>query len=79
MSKQEILYVVQDIVNSVLNKNDIILTDLTTANQVEGWDSLNHMEIITRIESRFHISFSFMDVVNIENVGDLVNLVVLKQ
>lgn len=79
MSKQEILYVVQDIVNSVLNKNDIILTDLTTANQVEGWDSLNHMEIITRIESRFHVSFSFMDVVNIENVGDLVNLVVLKQ
>jgi len=47
----------------------------TVANQVPGWDSLNHANIIVAIEKDYSVRFKSIEVLKCKNVGDLQNLV----
>lgn len=51
------------------------LTTQTTANDIEEWDSLNHMELIAEIEKQFSLTFDFNEVISLENVGDLIKAI----
>jgi len=43
-----------------------------TANDVEGWDSLSHVNLITTIEAKFNIRFSQKELLKQRSVGDLI-------
>ena len=43
-----------------------------TANDVDGWDSLSHVNLITTIEAKFNIRFSQKELLKQRNVGDLI-------
>jgi acyl carrier protein len=43
----------------------------TTAEQIEGWDSLSHMNLILAIEEQFQVEFTQREAVGFRNVGDL--------
>ncbi len=75
MNKEEILSKVKDAFVSVLEHENFQLTDETTADDVDGWESITHMMIITEVEKAFHIKFKLMDLMNMNNVGDLVNAI----
>ena len=79
MSREEILKKVNDILKDVLDKSDLEISDATTANDVEDWDSLNHINIISSIEDEFGISFDMSEVVNFKNVGDMEDKIIEKQ
>lgn len=51
------------------------ITAETQANQIPGWDSLNHMNVILSIEKSYGIRFSAYDVLRCNNIGDLQNLI----
>ena len=55
----------------MLKRDNITLTETTTANDVEGWDSLTNMLLISEIEKTFQLHFSFREIVRLKNVGDL--------
>jgi acyl carrier protein len=55
----------------VFDSEDIHLTPQMTANDVEGWDSLSHVNLVVAIESRFNITFSQKELLTFKNVGDL--------
>jgi acyl carrier protein len=55
----------------VFDDDDITLTRETTANDVDGWDSLTHVNLILSVESRFGIRFSQAELLTFRNVGDL--------
>ena len=59
----------------VFDDDDIRITPGTTANEVEGWDSLSHVNLIVAIESRFNIRFSQKELLTFKNVGDLMNCI----
>lgn len=59
-------------VEDVLGIENLVLTPETTADQVEGWDSLTHLTIMVAIESRFGIRLSTQEIETMTNVGDLV-------
>ena len=79
MSREEVLRKVNDILKDVLDKSDLVITDETTANDVDEWDSLNHINIISSIEDEFGIIFDMSEVVNFKNVGDMVDKILEKQ
>lgn len=56
----------------VFDDDDIKLSSDTTANDVDGWDSLSHVNLITAIELRFNIRFSQKELLKHRNVGDLI-------
>ena len=45
---------------------------------IDGWESLTHVILLTAIEAHFSIEFSFKDLAGIKTVGDLVNIVETK-
>lgn len=55
----------------VFDDDDIKITPEMTANDVEGWDSLSHVNLIVAIESKFKITFSQKELLTFKNVGGL--------
>ena len=54
----------------------VALTDETTAADVPGWDSLNHITLIGTVEDEFDVKFPMKDVVGMKNVGELVDKII---
>ena len=71
MSEQEILNAVQDIFRD--NFDDV--TRSTCADDIEDWDSLEQINLLTAIEKKFNIKFKLADVRGLKDVGDLLDLV----
>ena len=57
----------------VFDDDDIELTPEMTADDVDGWDSLSHVNLIVTIETRFKIRFNQKELLTFKNVGDLMN------
>lgn len=53
------------------DENLIISMD-TTAKDIDAWDSLNHMNLISEVEKAFNLQFDFFEVMDFENIGELV-------
>lgn len=75
MEKPEITIKLTEIFRTVFNNNSIVLTDELTANDVDKWDSLSHMILISEIEKTFSIQFKLKDLNKMRNVGDMLNMV----
>lgn len=57
-------------------KNDAItISPETTAADIEQWDSITHLDLITATEEAFNIEITGFDVMGLKNVGDLLNLI----
>ncbi len=64
-----------EVFRQVFDDPSITLAPETTANDVEGWDSLSHVNLIMAVENRFNIRFNHKEVVSFKNVGDLARCV----
>ncbi len=67
--------VLTEVFRQVFEDPGITLKPETTANDVEGWDSLSHVNLIMAVENRFNIRFSHKEVISFKNVGDLARCV----
>ena len=71
MDKEEILKKVQDIFKDVLEDEDIELSYNTTSDDIEGWDSLNHIVLIVEIEKEFNFKFKLEEIQSFKNIGEM--------
>lgn len=78
MERNTILAQVQDIFRDVLDEEEIILTDATSADDIEEWDSLSHIQLIVAIEKHFKIKFTSKEILSWKNVGELVDSILSK-
>jgi acyl carrier protein len=62
-----------DIFCEVFDDDDITLSPEMTADDVDGWDSLSHVNLIVTIETRFNIKFSQKELLTFKNVGGLMS------
>jgi acyl carrier protein len=71
----DILEKIQTVARDVFEDDALVLTRQTIADDVEGWDSLNHMQFILKVEKCFGIRLSLAKITALKNVGDLVDAV----
>jgi acyl carrier protein len=73
---------VQEVFRGVFGDPDIELREDMTAQDVEGWDSLMHINLIIAVERRFKIKFATAEISNLkgddQNVGTFLSLVASK-
>jgi acyl carrier protein len=65
----------KQVILETLQLDDFNIQDATTANQVPGWDSLHHINVIIAIEQSYAIKFKSLEVLKCKNIGDLQKLV----
>ncbi len=75
MDREEVYSRLKEVFLDVFDK-EVALSDTTTAADVPGWDSLNHITLIGTIEDEFDIKFPMKDVVHMKNVGELVDKII---
>ena len=78
MQRVEIVEKLQSILISVLKLDSVIINDDLSAANVDGWDSLTHMVIITEIEKRFEVQFKIRELNKLTNMGNLIALIASK-
>lgn len=72
---QQLVPIFQD----VLNDDSLAIDATTTAQDVDGWDSLAHIRLVVSIEKAFSLRFSAAEISELQNVGDMAALIVKKQ
>lgn len=75
MERNDILAKVQEVFRDELEVEDLVLTDETTADDVEEWDSLSHVQLVVALEKAFGIKFTSREILSWDNVGDLVDCI----
>ena len=78
MTRAEILSGVQDIFRDIFDDDDLEIEDSTNADDIEDWDSLNHINLVSAIEKEFKIRFALGELMALKNVGDMLDLMVKK-
>ena len=73
MERNEILKRVEEIFREELEQEDLVLSDETTADDVDGWDSLSHVQLVAAMEEAFGIEFKSREILSWDNVGDLID------
>lgn len=64
---------VEGIFKDILDEESLSLSRETTANDVDGWDSLGHIQLIVAIEKNFKVKFTSKEILSWKNVGELID------
>lgn len=71
METDEILRRVNQVFRSVLEDDTLVIENETTADDVDEWDSLNHIVLVVEIEKHFGIKFTANEILSFKNVGEM--------
>ena len=76
MERTEIFAKLNEIFEDVLDLEETPnLTDETSANDIEEWDSLSHIQLIVAVEKAFKLKFTSLEIMKWENVGEMVDTI----
>jgi len=74
MGSDDLLPGVQDVFRDVFDEPDLTITRASNAENVEDWDSMTHVNLVTAIEKRYKVKFALGELQELKNVGDLLDL-----
>ena len=75
MTREEILSKVNEVFHEVFDDDSIVVTETTTAKDIEDWDSLMHITLVSEIENAFGFKFMMKDVVGMKDVGEMLDII----
>ena len=78
MTREEVFEKLNEVFRDVFEDDDITVEDATTAADVDGWDSLEHINLINAIEQEFDIKFNMGQIVSMKNVGEMADIITSK-
>ena len=76
MRFNEVMGLLNPIFRDVFDDDELIIEVNTTANDIDGWDSLTHIRLVISIEKAFDLRFTAAEISALENVGEMVELIV---
>ncbi len=76
--KEEIYERLNKVFRDIFDDEEIIVKPETTANDIEDWDSLEHINLIVAIEQEFGMKFNMNEVTTMKNVGEMVDIIIAK-
>lgn len=76
MNRDEVFEKMLDICRDVFDDDSLVLTESTMAADVEGWDSLTHLSLVSELEETFDIAFTLDEVTGSRNLGELLTALV---
>ncbi|MBO4459592.1 MAG: acyl carrier protein [Clostridiales bacterium] len=78
MTREEVYEKLNEVFQDVFDDEDITVTDETVASDVDGWDSLEHINLLVAVERAFGIKFTMGQTTHLKNVGEMVDVIIEK-
>ena len=78
MERSEVLSKLQIIIREAVDDDEVVISEDTIASDVDGWDSLANVLILGEIQNEFGVKFTSTEVKNIENIGRLIDAIIVK-
>ena len=75
MTREEVFAKLNEVFRDVFDDEDIVVTDETTAADIEDWDSLEHINLIGAVERTFGMRFQTKEVSGMKNVGEMAKII----
>ncbi len=75
MAQQNINERLNEVFRNVFDDDEIIVDRETTADDIEDWDSLEHIRLIGAVEREFGVKFSMKEVSTMKNVGEMIDII----
>mgnify|MGYP003981678145 CR=1 FL=1 len=78
MIRKDLFDQVQDIFRDIFDEDDMVIEDKTSSDDIEDWDSLNHINLVSAIEKEFEIRFALGELMALKDVGAMIDLMIEK-
>lgn len=78
MTREAIYDKLNEIFRDVFDDESITVCETTTADDIEDWDSLEHINLVAAVEQAFGMKFTMGQVVTMKNVGEMVDIIMDK-
>jgi acyl carrier protein len=75
MTREELFEQLNEVFQDVFDDDSITVNETTTANDIDDWDSLEHINLINAVEQKFGIKFDMGQIVTMKNVGEMANII----
>ena len=75
MTREAIYEKLNEVFQDVFDDESIIVNAETTADDIEDWDSLEHINLVSAVEKTFGVKFTMAQVVGMKNVGEMVDII----
>lgn len=75
MNKNEIIKRLTEVFRDIFDDNSIVITEKTTANDIDDWDSIEHINLIGAVEDEFGMRFKMREVSGMKNVGEMIDII----
>ena len=79
MTRNEVFNGVQDIFRDIFDVDDLVINNTTNSDEIEDWDSLNHITLVSAIEKEFKIKFALGELMTLKDVGAMVDLMMTEK
>ena len=79
MERNKIISWLNEIFEDIIDEGPVSLSDATTADDVDGWDSLTNIQLVVEIEKHFNIRFTSEEITIWKNVGEMIDCIILKK
>ncbi len=76
MTREEVFERLNEVFVDVFDDESIVISGNTTAKDIDGWDSLMHITLISEVEDAFDVHFEMKDVSKMQNVGEMVDKII---
>jgi acyl carrier protein len=78
ISKEQIIMDLQEIFCEVFELDTVTIDSNTSALDIDEWDSLTHIQLVVSVEKKYNIRFNSAEIQNWENVGKMIDSILLK-
>ncbi len=75
MDRNEILAKLQEICRDVFDDDELVISDEMTSEDIDGWESLTHLSLISEIEDEFEINLTLKETSKRSSIGELVSAI----
>ena len=76
MTREEVFETLNGVSQDVFDDESITVNEATTAEDIDDWDSLEHINLIAAVEQEFGMKFSMGQVVTMKNVGEMADIII---
>ena len=68
-----------EIISDIFDLDKDSINDDLYLQEIESWDSMNHMQLIAGLEDEYKIIFTGDEIADIKKIGDIKNLLIKKE